>query len=304
MRKPNFFIVGAPKSGTTALYHYLKLHPDIFLPEVKEPHFFGADLYFKKNWYNNDEHQYLSYFEGAKNEKRVGEASTSYLYSLRAAEEIKKFSPKADIIIILRSPPDMMYSLHSEMLFDCREDIHDFKKALEAGKKDKKKNISRRKNKRKWLYYRDAAKYSGQVKRYIDIFGPQKVHIIIFDDFIKDTEREYAKVLEFLKVDKIKIDFNKINTDTNTNPNKRARIWILQKFIEEPPSLLRTVSKYLIPQKTRYRFVKRATKLNTKYQPRVPLDNKLRQSLLKEFRPEIDRLGRLIHRDLSFWYKQ
>lgn len=304
MRKPDFFIVGAPKSGTTALYHYLKLHPDVFLSEVKEPHFFGADLYFKKIWYNNDERQYLSYFEGVKNEKRVGEASTSYLYSLRAAEEIKKFSPKADIIIILRNPPDMMYSLHSEMLFDCREDIQDFKQALEAGKRDKKKNISRRKNKRKWLYYRDAAKYSGQVKRYLDIFGPQKVHIIIFDDFIKDTEREYAKVLEFLKVDKIKIDFNKINTDTNTNPNKKARIWILQKFIEEPPSLLRAVSKYLIPQKTRYQFIKRATRLNTKYQPRVPLDKKLRQSLLKEFRPEIDKLSKLVRKDLSFWYKE
>ena len=304
MRKPNFFIVGAPKSGTTALYHYLKLHPDIFLPKIKEPHFFGDDLYFKKNWYNNDERKYLSNFEEAKKEKRVGEASTSYLYSLRAAEEIKEFSPKADIIIMLRNPPDMMYSLHSEMLFDCREDIRDFKKALEAGKRDKKRNISRRKNKRKWLYYRDAAKYYIQVKRYIDTFGPERVHIVIFEDFIKDPEREYFKVLEFLKVDNIKIDFNKISTKTLTNPNKRSRIWILQKFIEEPPGFLRTVSKYLIPQKIRYQFIKTATKFNTKYQPRSPLDKKLRQSLLKEFRPEIDKLSKLIHRDLSIWYKQ
>jgi hypothetical protein len=113
MRKPDFFIVGAPKSGTTAMYFYLKQHPEIFMPERKELHFFGSDFFAPH--FVRDLKEYLKFFEGADNKKRIGEASVWYLYSKRAAFEIKEFNPDADIIIMLRNPVDMMYSLRETL---------------------------------------------------------------------------------------------------------------------------------------------------------------------------------------------
>ena len=127
--KPNFFIVGAPKCGTSALYEYLGAHPEIFMSPYKEPHFFGSDL--QQRW-RPTKSQYFSCFAKARDEKRVGEASVHYLYSKCAAAEIKEFCPEARIIIMLRDPVEMLYSLHSQSIFSGNEVINDFEEALEA----------------------------------------------------------------------------------------------------------------------------------------------------------------------------
>jgi hypothetical protein len=112
VRKPDFFIVGAPRSGTSSMMNYLEEHPDIFMarPPGDEPHFFGTDL--SAPWSIADERSYLSLFDDAKDEIRAGEKSVSYLYSKRAAVEIKEFQPSAKIIIMLRNPVDVIYSIH------------------------------------------------------------------------------------------------------------------------------------------------------------------------------------------------
>lgn len=105
-RKPDFFIVGAPKAGTTSIYSYLVQHPEIFMPARKEPYFFGQ-------WRRNSEEDlrdYLRLFRGVPESKVAGEASTTYLYLQSAAEEIKAFRPDAKIIIMLRNPVDRAYS--------------------------------------------------------------------------------------------------------------------------------------------------------------------------------------------------
>ena len=119
MRKPDFFIVGAPKGGTTAMNAYLGQHPEIFIAERKELHFFGTDLDFSSPRITQE--QYLSCFSEVQNEKRVGETSVWYLYSKQAAVEIKKFCPSANIIIMLRNPVDMLYSQHSQFLYNGNE---------------------------------------------------------------------------------------------------------------------------------------------------------------------------------------
>jgi len=100
--KPNFFIVGAPKCGTTSMTEYLKQHPDIFIPEEKEPHYFGSDLEYPR--ITKTEAQYLRLFSEAQDERRLGEASVWYLFSQRAAQEIYEFNPLSRIIIMLRTP--------------------------------------------------------------------------------------------------------------------------------------------------------------------------------------------------------
>ena len=95
MNKPNLFIVGAPKCGTTSMFSYLQQHPDIFMSNNKEPHYFGSDLTRIGNLYNFTENEYLKLFLNANNEKIIGEASTHYLYSKTAPKEIKSFNKES-----------------------------------------------------------------------------------------------------------------------------------------------------------------------------------------------------------------
>ncbi len=304
MRKPNFFIVGASKSGTTALYNYLREHSDIFLTEPKEPKFFGSDLPFKKERYGNKIEKYLDLFCAAKNQKRVGEASTNYLYSIMAAKEIKEFSPNAKIIIMLRNPVDQMYSRHSQLRSLGAENIQNFKKALNA--EEKRKVTAKSDKNARLLLYRKIASYYEQVKRYINLFGQKNVHIIIFDDFVRDTAGVYKDVSRFLQIDSdFKPDFEKLNTRQVRNPNKTLRNWGIQNILYQPPLILKKLAK-------KHRLISRTgqylhwylTRANTKYVKRDPMSPQLRKELTKAFTPEIKRLSKLIKRDLSFWYKQ
>src|SRR3974390_940759 len=102
-RKPNFFIVGAPKSGTSAMSQYLSEHPDIYMAK-KEMNFFGEDLRFGRRIWRRDLGSYLNEFKTCNSQRRAGEASVWYLFSSRAAEEIRAFDPNSRIIVMLREP--------------------------------------------------------------------------------------------------------------------------------------------------------------------------------------------------------
>ncbi|HEX6474707.1 MAG TPA: sulfotransferase, partial [Candidatus Limnocylindria bacterium] len=122
--------MGAFKCGTTALYDYLRQHPQVYLPFHKEPLFFGDDL--TRRYGRMTEAEYLALFRDARPGQRIGEASAWYLYSTSAAREIKAFSPEASIIAMVRNPIDVMYAEHSQLIFNVEEDILDFAEALEA----------------------------------------------------------------------------------------------------------------------------------------------------------------------------
>jgi hypothetical protein len=295
MRRPDFFIVGAPKSGTTSLYTYLRLHPEIFMANRKELHFFGSDI--QSSYYVRDPQRYLSFFAAAKSEKRAGEASVWYLYSKLAAREIKEFSPRANIIIMLRNPVDMLHSLHSQFLFNKSEDIDDVESALNA-------EDDRRRGLRvppavhfvECLFYRDTVRYAEQVTRYFDAFGKENVHIIIYDDFKNDPSTSYQNTLKFLRVsDNFEPDF------TVVNPNKTVHSKALRNVLLNPPEHAQKLLKALVPRFVRANIWKTLKRLNTRYVPRMPMDPALRSRLQAEFVAEVDRLGNLIGRDLTDW---
>lgn len=297
MRKPDFFIVGAPKCGTTAMQDYLSQHPEIFMPK-KELHFFGSDIRF--NYRRHSEKEYLSYFKDAKDEKRVGEASVWYLYSKRAAYEIKEFNPSAQIIIMLRNPVEVLYSLHSQFLYSGNEDIVDFKAALEA-EEDRKRGLRIPKTVY-WvngLYYRETVRFSEQVRRYFDVFGRENVHVIIFDDFEADVAKVYKETLCFLGVSEdFQLAFRIIN------PNKRIRSKFLRDYLLiNPPQIAQSFAKVVMPQRLRQGLIKALKWYNTRYEPRPPIDTELRKCLQAEFAPEVERLSELSERDLTHWTK-
>jgi hypothetical protein len=301
MRKPDFFIVGAPKCATTSMYEYLKQHPEIFMPKKKEPHFFGTDIVTPSK-YIRDKNEYLSLFAEAQDERRVGEASVWYLYSELAAAEIKAFCPSARIIIMLRNPVDMIYSLHSEFLYHGQEEIEDFGSALEA-EEDRKRGLHIPGNcthySAKIFFYREVARYTSQIQRYLDVFGRENVHIIILDDLRRRIAQIYREMLRFLDVSpKFQPDFRIINS------SKALRNKTLQNFLNNPPRLVHVVAKSLTLPAVRQILISKLLRLNRRHDCRRPMAPELRQRLQEEFTPEVESLSELLCRDLTHWIRR
>ena len=301
MTKPDFFIVGAPKCGTTALCKYLNKHPKIFIPEIKELHYFGADLNGKK--YAKSLAEYLVFFQEGQN-CLCGEGTVWYLFSKHAAQEIYDFNPNAKIIIMLREPVALLYALHSQHLFNgSSEDIQDFQQALDAEAQRKLgKRIPPKCQAPEILFYREVVKFTEQVQRYLDTFGSAQVKVIIFDDFQADTAKVYRETLEFLRVEPdFQTEFVKMNT------NKRVRSVAIQQIIKYPPSRILEIGKFFVPLPRSARryllesFKETIKRFNTQKVPRPPLSPELRRSLQQEFAPEIKRLSALLGRDLTYW---
>jgi hypothetical protein len=300
IKKPDFFIVGAPRCGTTAMNYYLKQHPEIFIPEVKEIHYFGKDLDFKFLSERMNLNQYLSLFSKAKDEKRIGETSVWYLYSNSAAAEIKEFTPSASIIIMLRNPVDVLYSLHSQFVYEGNEDIHDFGEALQAEEYRKRGDkIPSTTYLPKTLFYREVVKFSEQISRYFHQFGRENIHIVIFEDLLNDPKKVYRTILKFLGVtDDFQIEFDIIN------PNKQVISPELQRLLLSPPQSMLRYGKYLkIPITIQNWAIRMLTKMNTVYKKRPSMNSMLRRQLQKEFLNEVEQLSSFVGRDLTYWIK-
>jgi hypothetical protein len=299
MPNPNFFIVGAPKCGTTALYSYLKDHPDVFMPERKEPRYFGFD--YHRRQINNFHHieseaEYLALFDGAAPQQRIGEASPHYLYSRTAAQEIHAFNPAAKIIIMLRSPVDALYSLYSELRFQGHEPLPTLEAALAAEPERRAHGTTAGGYIEESVYYRDRVMFCEQVRRYVDVFGREQVHVIIFDDFKRDTAQVFRAVLEFLEIDP---DYQPDLTPVN--PNKEARFPFLRDFLRRPPRSVLVIGRAVLPlAQPVYRAL---VHLNTRYAPRAAMDPALRRQLQAEFLPDVQCLSDLLGRDLTHWCK-
>jgi Sulfotransferase family len=193
---PDFWIVGNPKSGTTALHQMLRTHPDIYMPELKEPRFFARELYprMRSKRHPNSMEQYLALFAQARPDQRAGEASPSYLRSRMAAQRIAELEPRARIIAILREPADFLRSMHLELLKDHNEIEKDLRKAIarEQRLRDSKPVLS---------YSDERVEYTAQVRRYHEAFGEDQVLVLIYDDYRADAEGTVRRVLRFLDVD-------------------------------------------------------------------------------------------------------
>ena len=295
MKRPDFFIVGAFKAGTTALYEYLRAHPQIFMSVPKEPMYFGADLTPRYRRMTDDE--YLALFRDARPEQRAGEASPWYLYSHSAADEINQFSPQGQVIVMLRNPVDVMHAQHSQLVFNRREDLTDFAAALEA-ESDRRRGerIPKDAIRPEALFYRHSVRFPEQVRRYLEVFGRERIHFIVFDDLVADPAAVYRSTLEFLRVDPDQpIDL------TAYNPNRQVRSGLLQRVIFAPPPALRGVFGRFRRLPLAHRVRDRLVALNSRRAARIAIDPDLRNRLTAEFAPEVAELGELIGRDLSAW---
>ena len=289
---PNFLIVGAAKAGTTSLYEYLRQHPDIFMPEWKELSFFIGDPFgplhkVKKSQY------YYKVFADAHDYKAVGEASTSYLFDADAPDIIREKLGLIKIIIILRDPVAMSYSLYSHQVRKEGETSADFESALEA--EDRRRHSSHfKKSCYGWhanYYYYHRGLYFEQVKRYLDTFGKERVKVLLFNELANDSIRVVQEVYRFLEIDDTYVPDIKVH-------NPAGGIISIPKFWEDAGLFLKTFqfvfSKNLV--KKIPHFLR-----NIGRKPPPPINPETAQRLREKFQNDICRLEHLIEKDLSAW---
>jgi sulfotransferase family protein len=297
--KPNFFIVGAPKCGTTALYEYLRPHPNIFMSELKEPHFFARDLGTYPRIKSLDD--YTGLFAGSTKEHlRVGEASVYYLRSAVAIANIHSFNPEAKVIAMFRNPVDMVYSLHSQLLYWSEEIEPDFETAWRLQeRRSQGMDLPPRSRGGFLLQYAQVGRFGTQTERLLSIFPSSQVKLILYDDFTASPQRVYDDVVDFLGIPHDgRSEFPRINE------NKRAKVAWLKRFYRKPPVFLRDAVHGLKQAMGAERIVavkKRIVELNTAKERRPPLSPEFRAELVATFRDEVALLSRLLHRDLSHW---
>ena len=300
MRKPDLFIVGAPKSGTTSLYDYLAGHPDVYMCPVKEPLYFCPDVRSgvgTRLEYPHDEAAYLALFDDAGTEKRLGEATTRYLVSHQAASLVHEFQRDAYAIAMLRNPVDMLYALHNERVSQGHEPIADFEEALAAD--DDRAHGRRLPPSANVLggVYRESARYAEGLDRWFNALGRERVHVIVFEDFARDTQTEFRRVLEFLGIDP---DYRP-ETFEARNSSHRQRLWV-RRIVDSRPGnwithdLLGRILGTNARSRLALRF--RQSRLNRRPAPRSPLAPLLRERLARELRPEVEQLSSLLGRDL------
>jgi hypothetical protein len=294
-RKPDFFIVGAPKCGTTALHSALSRHPQVFLPKNKEPHFFGEDLEIGDGWCIRNESRYLELFDECGDAERVGEASPWYLFSKTAAEEIRAFQPEAKILILLRDPVDLIHSVHLQHLNTANEDIIDLAEALAAEPaRSRKERIPARAPFPSCLAYRSIARLSEQVSRYLDAFGKGQVKVLLLDDLRGDERaflREVCRFLEIREDVELKMDRRNPSRDLTSVDLMLKRLYYRTRGASGLQRRLPKIAKSLYRGAVRVLPAKR----------KVGISPALRAELSVELREEVARLAELIGRDLSAW---
>ena len=199
MKKPNFFIIGAPKCGTTSLASWLGEHPNIFMPIVKEPHHFNTDsrnvLYKRKS-------DYEDLFSTATDEHlAIGEASVWYLHSLVAVENIETYVSNPKYIVCIRNPVEMAYSLHGQQLVNGNEHIEDFSVAWELSEK-RRLGLETGRLCREPIHldYQGACLVGEQLNRLFKLVPKERVFVVHLDEIKENPEKKYKEVLNFLGV--------------------------------------------------------------------------------------------------------
>jgi hypothetical protein len=277
MRLPNFIIFGAIKSGTGALYQYLSHHPEIFLSPVKEPRYFTQDKKGKALNKNSGSRypsvttlaEYSNQFAGVKSETALGEASSNYIYSRAAAEEIKKLIPDVKLIATLRNPIDRARA-HYQM--ENKSNKLDM-----TGKKIDYKN-------ERWAR---ASCYHEALQAYYEIFSREQIKVVIFEEWVNNTGPVLKDIYQFLGVD------HSFNIDAKIKYQAGRPNW---PGIP-PTSKLRKI-KSILPIQT-LMTVNKVKRFFTK--DMSELKSEERQEMYSWYSDDIIKLQELLQRDLSVW---
>lgn len=291
-KKPNFFIVGGPKCGTTALAQYLSDHPEAFMSEPKEPHFYNTDT---SNSDIRDPAQYLALFAQVNAQHKViGEASVWYLYSKVAARNIEQDIPDAKYIVMLRNPVDMAYSLHEQMVFSSYENVANFETAwaMQDERREGRKVPTFCPDK-SLILYKDACSLGSQLQRLLADVESHRVLILFQDDLKSDPSTLWKSVQAFLGLAE---DGRQVFPVVNAAKKRRSR---LLKMANDTYAAIRKRFKLRPLGLGIFAAINR---WNIKERARMPMRDEFRVTLAEEFFSEVKLLETITGRDLKHWY--
>ncbi len=301
MKKPNMFIVGEGRSGTTALIKLLSQHPQIFMTSNNEPDYFCDDLHKESDKFHKKRkyfgfrklNKYLGLFKNVKNEKIIGERSINYSLSKVAARNIYKFNPNSKIIFVFREPLQYICSVHSYMLYREQEDVKDIKKALDL-------EVARRSGMEipkkapcpTFTFYSERTNYLEHYKRFLEYFPRNQIKIIISEDLKNEPISTYKGILEFLGVD---LSFKPvIGKPLNVNKTLRRK-WF--KHTIEGIRLTELLKK--ITSKNMYSKLKKIFyNITTIEEPRRELDEKIRFEFMEKHKGMVEKLSKITNINL------
>lgn len=301
---PNFIIIGAGKSGTTSIYHYLKQHPDIYVSPIKETNFFAIDD-FKASVSGPGPseadrfpirtlEQYGALFRYVTNETAIGEASVRYLGRPRASGRIKETLPDVRLIAILRDPVERA---HSSFFHQVREsaETRSFRQAIDdeikgAVEGSTTLTYAQRHYLRLGLYHR-------HLSSYFELFARRQIAVFLYEDLKEEPGKLLRDMFDFLEVD----PSFKPDTSVRYNVSGRPKNEILFNLIKKRP--LTTAVKRWLPGWVRDPIASRFEGLRGAQLNKPPIDPTLRGLVIEECREDVLRLQDLIDRDLSHWLR-
>lgn len=287
MPLPDFIIIGAPKCGTTSLFQYLGDHPLIHKCPQKEPHFYSYIAENRPHWGIGNVDDYAALFQGAEPDQLCVEASTWYLYSETAAEQISEYAPDTKCIALLRQPVERAYSNWSFRVQMGWETLG-FEEAIAAEEKRIEEGAP-------WdVHYLRAGLYFEQVRRFYEELGRKQVRVFLFDDFKHDSDTIVRKAFSFLGVDP---SDREVDTEKTHNATNFPRIPAVTRL--KNTDLVRQGAKIILPEPVRSILRRKIREWNTRERP--SLDPTLRKELTDRIWSDIERLERLIGADLSHW---
>jgi len=279
-RWPNLFLVGAPKAGTSSLYAYLTNTKGIYMSPIKEPNFFSITIFPENSAAKpiRDKKKYLSLFKKGDDQKFLGEATPEYLSDIEAPKLIHKVSPNAKIIISLRDPVERAFS--SYLMFERLGLMKStFLNVLNECLEKKKKGL------KSPLGLLEMGLYYEPVNRYLNIFGPKQIKIIIFEEFIKEPKKTMEEVLEFLDI-KSSIDNFKEDTYNKYGVPRGPFLRLLLK----DKTIARIIERF-IPASGR-KFVKENLLMKNEPKPKINLEE--RKILIDFYKGDVKKLEKLL----------
>ncbi len=291
-------IPGAQKSATTTIYMWLKQHPDVFLCTPKEPEFFLNETLFEKGieFYSKE------YFSQVNNQKLVGEASINYLASKEAAERIfDTFGAEMKFIVVLREPVSRINSaywyLRNQFIetWDFYDALHQEPSRVEKLKFEK--DIWWRVN------YLDQSRYASNIRVYLSYFPIENFCFLLYEDILEDAKNSFLKICNFLNIDPNKA-VDKIDFSNRFNASSQVRSKWLHNLITHyivRDSLIKQLSRKLVPRHIRQNFTTRIHEINTEKTHYPVMTDDMREYCEKMLREEVDDLEEIIGRDLEIW---
>tara|TARA_B100000161_G_scaffold265467_1_gene241838 strand:+ start:1028 stop:1885 length:858 start_codon:yes stop_codon:yes gene_type:complete len=284
--KCNLFIIGAAKSGTTSLCEYITQHPKVFIPNIKEPHFFSNIKQTTTTRVINNIKEYSQLYKNRK-EQYLCDGSTSYLFfSKRTALKIKKYNKHAKIILLLRNPIDRLYSHYLMAKEMVGEEVNDIRFVINEDYRTKQGYHDSKVNP-----YLAPSFYFKNVEEYLNRFSKENVHIVIFEDLIANLDHEMSQIFSFLNLENICVN-SKIY-----NSYKKMRNTYLNKVIFNKQSAF---LKTIIPRKIKY-FLKN---ILYKKSEKPTLDKKIREKLHIIFNDDIEKLYKLTQKESILKWKK